>query len=175
MEISLKTLKRIGIVLLLLALIAVTLLTTSGTWMPYMPWYETPPLGPDQIAMMGAERFFSMDIDKGSEVWLAEICEISTELACFHHEEIFLGLFWPSVERDQKRIETEALTAELFKDYTEDITHYQAFEVELISVDKDTREENMGTFFVLVSEWTKDDWKFNRVLFDAEVEEIKGK
>ena len=151
--------------LLIFIVIAVTLYTlVPGVF----AWFSQP--RPAELAASeGAQAFLSTDVDLGRRAWEKAVCQVSSVDACTVFKNTFATMVWAGVEKNQVRQFCQTTGARLVKDVSTEDDQRQAWKVTLDCLNLNTNESNAGDVYVSVVK-VKDDWKFERILFEQEVQ-----
>jgi hypothetical protein len=68
------------------------------------PYVQNPaPIEDDAqlAAIAGAQAFYTMDHTSGQQVWLDQLCRVSTQIGCTAYQNVIVPALWPALEMAQ--------------------------------------------------------------------------
>ena len=131
-------------------------------------WFSQPK--PAELAASeGAQAFLSTDVDLGRNAWEKAVCQVSSADACTVFKNTFATMIWAGVEKNQIRQTCQAVGAKLVRDVSTEDEQRQIWQVTLDCTNLNTNEISAGDLHVSVVN-IKGDWKFERILFEQEVQ-----
>lgn len=170
MEISIPTLKKICWITLL-----VILLSVSGffAYQTFSTRHELPiepvTINGQHAALQGVQAFLTVDFTNGKQAWIDQVCAVSTADGCQAMNNL-AGMMWAGIENKTSRMEYTPENATLIREIAgEDGQMLQVFKVTGALVDLNTTRTTSGEMHVIV-EQVGNDWSFQRVLFEQEVQ-----
>ena len=123
----------------------------------------------EAAARAGAEAFLSVDGKASKDAWVAKICQVSTPTGCKLANQVYAPMVWPSIQAKGLRFSCKAVTASQVESAkTGDAT--QLWELNMVCTNLDTGETSSKVSQALVSGNATAGWKFERILFDEEVQ-----
>ena len=155
------------------ALIVFLMLATAGfVIVPRIPnvfEQKSTGLTAEAAARAGAEAFLSVDGKASKDAWVAKICQTSTLTGCKLAEQVYAPMVWPSIQAKGLRFSCKAVTSSQVESAkTDDAT--QLWELNMVCTNLNTGETSSKVSEALVSGNATAGWKFERILFDEEVE-----
>jgi hypothetical protein len=170
LEISISTLKKIGWITLLVILLSVSGFFAYRTFFPR----QEPPVEPviangQEAALQGVQEFLSVDFTNGKQAWIDQVCAVSTTDGCQAMNNL-AGMMWAGIENKKSRMEYTPENVTFIREIAgEDGRMLQVFKVTGALVDLNTTRTTSGEMHVIV-EQVGNDWSFQRVLFEQEVQ-----
>ncbi len=123
----------------------------------------------EAAARAGTEAFLSVDGRASKDVWINKICQVSTPTGCKLAEEVYIPMVWPSIQEKGLRFSCKIVSASQLKPVKSDGVH-EFWELKAVCTNRDTGETSSNVTQALVSPDGNTGWKFERVLFDEEVQ-----
>ncbi len=120
-----------------------------------------------QAAILGATAFFTIDEQGSQQVWIENLCRVSTESGCAFHQ-LGLDKLWKQFEAAHTSITPTILQAEKVQ-LAKNSTGMQVWKVTIeLSRALPGRSDKQDTAYALVMA-EQGGWKFDRFLLPAEV------
>lgn len=134
-------------------------------------WFSQP--RPAELAASeGAQAFLSTDINLGRSAWEESVCKVSSKDGCLVFKNTFTTMVWAGVEKNQIRQTCQPVGAKLVRDVSIEDEQRQIWQVMLDCINLKTNKINAGDVHVSVIN-VENDWKFERILFEQEVQRAK--
>jgi hypothetical protein len=123
----------------------------------------------EAAARSGTEVFLSVNGKSSKEAWLEKICGMSTPTGCKLAQQVYAPMIWPSIQAKGLRLSCKVVTSnQVPLARTDSAT--QLWELNTVCTNLDTGETNHSVTRTMVSEDASSGWKFERMLFDEEVQ-----
>ena len=123
----------------------------------------------EAAARAGTEAFLSVDAKTGKGAWIDKICQASTSTGCKMAVKVYAPMLWPSIEKKGLRFSCKVISASQLKAGMPDPA-IELWEIKSVCKNLDTGETNDSATQAFVSGSVNAGWKFERILFDEEVQ-----
>ncbi len=130
-------------------------------------------------AVSGAQAFYTVDYQKGMQVWLDQLCAVSTNAGCIMDQNVFVPALWPQLESGKTSTTVQASVQEKVLEQVSPVgdVPQQVWKLNIqLSAPWPAQEQPLTSFPALALVIRENgDWKFERFLTEDETQILNKK